>query len=66
MMMTTESSSLVGRRSPALVAGFFFVANVRFWPKADPENWSFAVVKASALEKSGHSLWARQACLEFA
>jgi len=26
----------------------------RFWPKADPENWSFAVVKASALEKSGH------------
>ncbi len=23
--------------------------NGRFWPKADPENWSFAVVKASAL-----------------
>jgi len=23
-------------------------------PKADPENWSFAGVKASALEKSGH------------
>jgi hypothetical protein len=29
--------------------------NARFWPKADPENWSFAVVKASALEKSRHS-----------
>ena len=28
--------------------------NVRNWPKADPENWSFARVKASALEKSGH------------
>ncbi len=26
----------------------------RFWPKADPEIWKFAVVKASALEKSGH------------
>ncbi len=31
-MMTTESSSLVGRRSPALLAGFSFVANVRFTP----------------------------------
>ena len=33
-MMMTESSSLVGRRSPAPVAGFSFVAKVRFWPKA--------------------------------
>jgi hypothetical protein len=24
-------------------------------PKADPGNWGFAGVKASALEKSGHS-----------
>ena len=29
--------------------------NVRFWPKADPENSSFGGVKASALEKSRHS-----------
>jgi hypothetical protein len=27
----------------------------RSWPKADPEDWSFSGVKASALEKSGHS-----------
>jgi hypothetical protein len=32
----------------------FTSLNVCFWPKADPENLSFAVVKASALEKSGH------------
>jgi len=30
------------------------VLSDRFWPEADPENWSFAVVKASALEKSRH------------
>jgi len=34
--------------------GFSYLPSVRFWPKADPENWSFAGVKASALEKSGH------------
>ncbi len=31
--------------------------NDRFWPEADPENWSFAGVKASAFGKSGHSLF---------
>ena len=31
---------------------FSQLATGRFWPLADPENWSFAVVKASALEKS--------------
>jgi len=28
--------------------------NVRLWPKADPENNCFLLVKMSALEKSGH------------
>jgi hypothetical protein len=32
----------------------FWLLTVRLWPKADPENSSFAVVKASALEKSGY------------
>jgi hypothetical protein len=36
--------------------GDTIAATDRLWPKADPENWSFAVVKASALEKSGHQL----------
>ena len=31
-----------------------FAVDVRYWPKADPEKWSFAGVKASAFEKSGH------------
>jgi hypothetical protein len=33
-MMTTESSSIVGRNNPALVAGSSFVPNGPLWPKA--------------------------------
>lgn len=32
MMMTTESPSIVGRKNPALVAGFSFVPNGPLWP----------------------------------
>ncbi len=46
IIVVTKYNSWIADRLP--------VTTVRLWPKADPENWSFAGVKASALEKSGH------------
>ncbi len=55
-MMTTESSSLVGRRSPALLAGFSFVAKVRLWPLADCDIGDIDDDLTSAFGKSRHSV----------
>ena len=44
-MMTTESSSLVDRKSPALVAGFSFVPNDRLCPNPALQNLDFQQFK---------------------